>query len=102
MTIAVWVLAILLASQFAWAVKLAYERNRYQASATALAREVVRLLNVTSPPQPLTPPPIKAQDEPKRFTGSQLRRMAEQVNVAQWDSLQERPNSEILKEQEHD
>lgn len=41
----------------------------------------------------------KAQDSSKRFSGPQLRRMAEQVNNAAWDGLQERPNSEILQEQ---
>lgn len=49
---------------------------------------------------PLTQTKARAQDAPKRFTGPQLRRMAEHVNVEAFAGLQERPNSEILKEQE--
>lgn len=42
----------------------------------------------------------KAQDVPKRYSGPQLRRMSDQVNAADVAAMQERPNSEILKEQE--
>lgn len=50
---------------------------------------------------PLTPTKTRVQDVPKRLSGAQLRRVADQVNVAAFAGLQERPNSEILQEQEN-
>ena len=45
----------------------------------------------------------RAQDvgKPKPLSGAQLRRLAEQESNQQMAALQERPNSEILKENEH-
>ena len=41
----------------------------------------------------------QAEQKPKPLSGPQLRRMNEQANVQQWAEFQERPNSEVLKEQ---
>lgn len=76
-------------------------RNRYRESAKTLAKEVVSLradyARVSALlPVPLTQTKPRAQYSPKRFSGPQLRRMAEKVNNADWEGLQERPNSEIL------
>ena len=80
-----------------------YSRDIYRDSARNLAAELrdLRRLSSVPPQRPLTPPNPKVQDSPKRYTGQQLRRMAEQVNVATWEGLQERPNSEVLQEQEN-
>lgn len=99
------VLLLIVLGELCWALWLREDRNQYQASARKLAADVVELTKekwaAKAPAQmPLTQNPTKAQDTPKRYTGSQLRRMADSVNVAAWDGLQERPNSEVLKEQE--
>jgi len=42
-----------------------------------------------------------AQTETERpMSGPQLRRLNERLNNAQWEQMQERPNSEVLKDQE--
>jgi hypothetical protein len=47
----------------------------------------------------LTAQPKVAQDEQKKpLSGAQLRKLNQQQNVETWAGLQERPNSEVLKE----
>ena len=107
MKLAIWILSVLLVSQYAWSVYLAYWRDRYRESAKALAEEVVklhsdpRLAPQFVPGKFLTRPAPKAQDTPKRLSGAELRRASDRVNVEAFASLQERPNSEILQEQEN-
>ena len=100
----IWILSILLISQWVWSIKLAYERNAYRESAKTLAAEVVkfRAQQIEAlKEKPLTASKPKMQDKPKQLSGPQLRRMAEHVNTETMASLQERPNSEILQEQEN-
>lgn len=77
-------------------------RDRYKASLEAACARV-RELTMDKPAQsnPLTPTKPRVQDVPKRLSGAQLRRVSDQVNVAAFAGLQERPNSEILQEQEN-
>lgn len=97
-----WLLCMVVSALWVACIFLHHSRNRYRESAKTLAKEVVELRSRPQPliPSGLTPPRPKAQTPPKRYTGAQLRRMAEQDNNAEWDGLQERPNSEILREQE--
>lgn len=103
-----WILSIALLALAAYTVAIYRSRNQYRESAKTLARELAewrrsrteQLKMENWKPVPLTQPKPKAQDVPKRLSGSQLRRMAERVNVETMASLQERPNSEILQEQE--
>ena len=105
MMLAIWILSVLLVSQYAWSVYLAYWRDRYRESAKALAEELVALRNDPRLAKPfmegktLTRPAPKAQDTPKRLSGAELRRASDRVNVEAFASLQERPNSEILAEE---
>jgi hypothetical protein len=90
-----------------WAAWLKNELGRYQKSAKVLAQQVVAYreanlaLKQTAVEKSLTQAKARAQDTPKRVSGAQLRRMAEKNNADTMASLQERPNSEILKEQEY-
>lgn len=101
----VWLWTAVGLASFCVAVYFQRDRDKYRASAKVLAVELTALRRQNAGQQPglsqkpLTPAKPKAQDVPKRYTGSQLRRMAEQVNTAAWEGLQERPNSEILQEQ---
>jgi hypothetical protein len=46
----------------------------------------------------LTPRAPKVQDEQQRAqSGAQLRKLNQQQNVAAWERMQERPNSEVLR-----
>lgn len=47
-----------------------------------------------------TSPKVREAD-PKRYNGAQLRVMNDRLNAQMTEELQERPNSEILKEQAH-
>ena len=97
-----YVIAFSLAGCSLW---LKYSRDRYRESAQSLAKELVelradpRLAKLTEGEKPLTSPKVRVQTPPKRLSGAQLRRVAERVNAADMEAMQERPNSEILKEQ---
>lgn len=102
MIIAFYVLTFAFLMVSLWLLK---RGDRYQMSAKDLARQLVseraQWAQITAQAEikPLTPRPAKAQDVRKPLSGAQLRRMAEQVNAADVAALQERPNSEILREQ---
>jgi hypothetical protein len=104
MIIAIYVITFSLSMLALWLLK---RGDRYQNSAKALAQQVVAYreanlaLKQTPVEKSLTQAKVKAQDTPKRVSGAQLRRMAEKNNADTMASLQERPNSEILKEQEN-
>jgi hypothetical protein len=98
----IWVLAVLLVAQYAWTVKIALSRDRYKA-ALMKSVEAVRALTASleevnrraREQNPLTQSKPRVEDAPKRYSGAQLRRLADQMNV----TPPEKTNSEILQEQ---
>lgn len=103
------VLGVALALEFIVCFKLQMSRNRLiraLAKCRQYADTVVRerdkaqieLFNAEQKIKSLTIKPAKAQDTRKRFTAAELRKANDKLNAEAWP--QERPNSEILKEQE--
>lgn len=97
-----WILFMLLIGVSAYAVSIYHSRQRFTASLlSALAAIRQKDDEIAALRKPLTQKAVKVQDSPKRFSGAQLRRLAEHANTETMASLQERPNSEILQEQEN-
>jgi hypothetical protein len=94
----IWILAVITLISWVAAVRLYLSRERYKVSletACARVRELSAVkLEMQVAQKPLTQPKAKAQDVPKRYSGAQLRRLADQANVTQ----PELTNSEILSE----
>jgi len=100
----IWILAIITVISWVAAVYLIHRsRERFAAGLAIATRKFLNaqrdldkanseILVLNSR---LTPPAPRAQDAPKRYSGAQLRRMADQVNI----TAPELTNSEILQEQ---
>lgn len=82
---------------------VAYERHYgslWRNEAELFAREILEYREARKKEQlerkTLTPKAEVVEHLPKRLSGAQLRRLNDSVNVKMW--VDERPNSEILKE----
>jgi hypothetical protein len=95
----IWVLAVITLISWIAAVRLYLSRERYKTSLEAACARVRELsavrLEMQAAQKHLTEAKPKAQDVPKRYSGAQLRRLADQVNI----TPPEKTNSEILQEQ---
>lgn len=93
----IWILAVIAVVSWVAAVRLMQSRDRYRKSLTTASGRILILtaeLDMERNRIHLTQPQPKAQDVPKRFTGAQLRRMAEHTNITEVALT----NSEILAE----
>jgi hypothetical protein len=93
----IWILAIIAVISWIAAVRLMLSRDRYK---DALTKATGRVMMLTAEldmerNKPLTQPKPKAQDTPKRYSGAQLRRLAEFTNITEVAKT----NSEVLREQ---
>lgn len=89
-----WILLAIVCVLVGVCISLQRSNKRYH---SALTKATGRILELTVQPiaqKPLTPQAPKAQDVAKRYSGAQLRRMADHINI----TAPELTNSEILRE----